>query len=300
MFFLVSTEELGSKLFVGLNLNIEKFYWIILHAETMNILEIIVEHKKGELAKLPDQKVDSDLLKRALNQRGDVRDFEKALRNPRRGKVSLIAEVKKASPSAGVICSDFHPVEIAKQYETCGATCISVLTDVKFFEGNPEYLKAIRQNVSLPLLRKDFIIDQRQIYESIQLGADAILLIVSILEQEKLRFFHKLITQAGLSALVEVHNEDELNIALDVGATLIGINNRDLKTFKVDLNNSERLAEKIRTSPHGDSITIVAESGISTKTDVERLAKCGVNAILVGESLLRRGTIKERIEELLD
>lgn len=266
----------------------------------MNILEIIVEQKKKEIASLPEQEITVELLRQNINSRGGTRDFFKALKNPRRGKMALIAEVKKASPSAGVICENFDHLNIACEYEKNGASCISVLTDVKFFQGAPEYLSQIRQKVSLPLLRKDFIIDERQILESIRLGADAILLIVSILEKEKLKRFHDLITGSGLSALVEVHDEDELMTAIDIGAKLIGINNRNLKTFKVDLSTTERLAKKARSLPRGDEFVIVAESGISKKADVQHLYEAGANAILVGESLLRKGTIAERINELLD
>ena len=159
--------------------------------------------------------------------------------------MALIAEVKKASPSAGVICKDFDPVRIAKEYEAAGASCLSVLTDEKFFQGSLDYLRQIRAAVKLPLLRKDFIIDERQILEAIEWGADAILLIVAILDDARLKRFHSLATEAGLAALVEVHDETELDRALAAGASLIGVNNRDLKTFKVDLATTERLAARL-------------------------------------------------------
>jgi indole-3-glycerol phosphate synthase len=209
----------------------------------------------------------------------------------------LIAEVKKASPSAGVICEDFDPVRIAKTYESAGTSCLSVLTDEKFFQGSLEYLKQIRSAVRVPLLRKDFIIDERQIPQSIEWGADAILLIVSILTDEQLRSFHTLAQSAGLAILVEVHDEKELDRAIGIGAALIGVNNRDLKTFKVDLATTERLANHIRNSGH-DAL-LVAESGIHTRADVERLRSCGAGAILVGESLMRHGDIAAKIAELL-
>jgi indole-3-glycerol phosphate synthase len=266
----------------------------------MTILDTIVEQKKKEIENLPSEEITVDFLRAMIQSRGGTRDFYRALKNPRRGKVSLIAEVKKASPSAGIICENFDHLRIAGEYEKNGATCISVLTDEKFFQGAPKYLTEIRQKVSLPLLRKDFTIDERQIPESIRLGADAILLIVSILERDKLKRFLDLITGAGLSALVEVHNEEELKISLDIGAKLIGINNRNLKTFKVDLATTERLAKIVRNNPAGKDIIIVAESGISTKSDVQQVYNAGANAILVGESLLRKGSIPERISELLD
>ena len=215
-------------------------------------------------------------------------------------RVALIAEVKKASPSAGIICKDFDPVRIAKEYEAAGASCLSVLTDEKFFQGSLDYLRQIREAVKIPLLRKDFIIDERQILEAIEWGADAILLIVAILDDERLKKFHSLAAAAGLAVLVEVHDEAELERAIAIGAELIGVNNRDLKTFKVDLANTERLAAKLFSSigPR-DSSLLVAESGIHTRTDVERLAKCGAGAILVGESLVKGGNIAAKVNELL-
>jgi indole-3-glycerol phosphate synthase len=265
----------------------------------MNILDTIVEQKKLEIARLPKRSISVDDLKAALQSRGGVRDFAGALRKPKVGRVGLIAEVKKASPSAGVICKDFDPVRIAKQYEAAGASCLSVLTDEKFFQGALEYLKQIREVVKLPLLRKDFIIDERQILEAVEWGADAILLIVAILSDVQLRHFHELATKAGLTALVEVHDEAELERALAAGSIVVGVNNRDLKTFKVDLATTERLAVKLRAAAGGTGKLLVAESGIHTRADVERLEKCGSQAILVGESLVKQGDIKSKAAELL-
>ncbi len=265
----------------------------------MTILDTIVKQKREEVKQLPEKSYSETDFIAAVNKRGGVRDFYQALKNPTRGDIALIAEVKKASPSAGIICADFDPVKIAKRYASAGASCISVLTDVKFFQGSPEYLGLIRKELKIPLLRKDFIIDERQIYESIELGADAILLIVSILDFERLKHFHNLITSAGLNALVEAHNEEELELALSIKAKIIGINNRDLKTFKVDIGATERLAKKIRNSPGGDSILIVAESGIRDRDDVVRLKKSSANAILVGESLLRTDSVEENIRKLI-
>src|SRR5262245_48956092 len=201
----------------------------------MNILETIVLQKESEVAKLPERLIAAGDLRDAMLERSERRDFVGALRRPRRGPIALIAEVKKASPSAGVICENFDPVRIAKEYEAAGASCLSVLTDGKFFQGSLEYLRQIRDAVKLPLLRKDFIIDERQILEAIEWGADAILLIVAILSDEQLKRFHSLTIEAGLAALVEAHDEKELERAMGIGAQLIGVNNRDLKTFKVDL-----------------------------------------------------------------
>lgn len=259
----------------------------------MNILDKIVEEKKREIAKLPMRIIAAGDLRDALLEHGERRDFIKALTHPR-GGVPLIAEVKKASPSAGIICKDFDPIRIAKEYEAAGASCLSVLTDEKFFQGSLDYLRQIRAAVKLPLLRKDFIIDERQILEAIEWGADAILLIVSILTDDQLKKFHTLAMDAGLAALVEVHDAAEMDRALKIGAELIGINNRDLKTFKVDLATTENLAAKL-----GHGKILVAESGIHTRADVERLKKCGASAILVGESLLRGGDIKTKIRELI-
>src|SRR5688572_14539567 len=217
----------------------------------MNILDTIVEQKKLEVAKLPERLIAAGDLRDAMLEHGERRDFLAALRKPRAGDVALIAEVKKASPSKGVICENFDPVRIAKEYEAAGASCLSVLTDEKFFQGSLDYLREIRAAVKLPLLRKDFIIDERQILEAIEWGADAILLIVAILDDERLRRFHALAMEAGLTALVEVHDEEELDRALAAKAQLIGVNNRNLKTFKVDLATTEQLAAKLKVAPAG-------------------------------------------------
>jgi len=267
----------------------------------VNILDAIIEQKKAELARLPKRTVSVADLKAALAKRASRRDFIAALRRPKAGSIALIAEVKKASPSAGVICPDFDPVRLAKEYEAAGAACLSVLTDEKFFQGSRQHLKQIRAAVKLPLLRKDFIIDERQILEAIEWGADAILLIVAVLNDAQLKHLHSLAAEAGLAALVEVHEEAELNRALAIDAQLIGVNNRDLKTFKVDLATTERLARKVAVSGRDarQSKILVAESGIDARADVERLARCGAKAILVGESLMKSGNIQAKVKELL-
>ena len=267
----------------------------------VNILEAIVEQKKAELARLPKRTVTVADLTAALAKRASRRDFIAALRRPKAGSIALIAEVKKASPSAGVICPDFDPVRIAQQYEAAGASCLSVLTDERFFQGSLNHLKQIRTAVKLPLLRKDFVIDERQFLETVEWGADAILLIVAILTDAQLKHFHSLASDAGLAALVEVHDETELERALAIDARLIGINNRDLKTFNVDLGTTERLAKKA-SARGGDALQsriLVAESGIRKRADVERLARCGARAILVGESLMEQGNIQTKAKELL-
>ena len=263
----------------------------------MDILDQIVAQKRVEVAGLPQIKVTPEALKQAADKSGPRRDFVRALQSRRKGATALIAEVKKASPSAGIICADFDPVRIAREYEAAGASCLSVLTDEKFFQGSLNYLRQIRQAVNLPLLRKDFIIDARQIIEAIEYGADAILLIVAILTDAQLGEFSQLAERAGVAALVEVHDESELDRAIAAGARLIGVNNRDLKTFKVDLATTERMAERLRSANH--EAILVAESGVHNRADVERLRASGASAILVGESLMRHGNIREKIAELL-
>lgn len=240
------------------------------------ILDEIVAHKKQELASmLPPTK-----------------SFYAALKNNR--EVTLIAEVKKASPSKGVIRADFNPLEIACIYNDNGAGAISVLTEEKFFQGSPAYIEALRRSINLPLLRKDFIIDPIQIYEARLLGADAILLIAAILKDELLIKFQQLAGDLGLDCLVEVHTVEELGRVLNTGARIIGINNRDLQTFKTDLSTTFRLRDKIK-NPH---IAVVSESGINTRQDVIAMAQHGIDAILVGEALIRENDIAAKVREL--
>jgi indole-3-glycerol phosphate synthase len=265
-----------------------------------NILEQIVAHKLRELEGWPAYSVSTATLEDAVRNHGARRDFAGALRRrPTAGlPLSLIAEVKKASPSAGVIRPDFDPVRIASQYEQAQADCLSVLTEEKYFQGSLGHLKAIRQQVSLPLLRKDFMVDERQIVEAIEWGADAILLIVAILDDTRLQRFLNLASAAGLGALVEVHDETELERALALGATLIGVNNRNLKTFEVNLATTERLASILWQKRSPSEVLLVSESGIHSRADTERLARCGAGAVLIGESLMRETDISAKIREL--
>lgn len=260
-----------------------------------NILDKIVAVKREEVARLEahPRATGRENLLWATKAFGPRRDFADALRYPRRGNVGLIAEVKKASPSAGVIKADFDAVRIAQAYEAAGASCLSVLTDEQFFQGSLKFLQQIRDAVQLPLLRKDFIIHERQILESIEAGADAILLIVAILNDEELRRLHHLARSAGLAVLVEVHDEAEMRRALAAEVEVIGINNRDLKTFTVDLATTEKLAAMAKGR------ILVAESGINKRGDVERLERCGAQAILVGESLMRATNLESKVAELL-
>jgi indole-3-glycerol phosphate synthase len=259
----------------------------------VNILGTIVAEKKLEVAKLRPQ---AGQLKQVASVHRDFRDFAGAL--CRDDGVALIAEVKKASPSAGLIVKDFDPIRIARDYENAGATALSVLTDEKFFQGRLEYLQLIRDAVKLPLLRKDFIIDELQIYEAAAHGADAILLIVAILDDAQLKGFRELASQIRLATLMEVHDEAELDRALVSGAEIIGVNNRDLRDFSVSLATTEKLAAKMKRGMCGKH-TLVAESGIHSRADVERVAEAGANAILVGESLMRSGDIAAKVKELL-
>lgn len=265
----------------------------------MNILEKIVEHKKTELDLLPKRPASAEHLRWAVKTHGQRRDFASALRFPRHGAAALIAEVKKASPSAGVIRENFDPVAIARDYEAAGASCISVLTDEKFFQGSKESMRQIRDAVHLPILRKDFIIDARQILEAIEYGADCVLLIVSILNDLELKLFISMASEAGLDTLVEVHDEVELQRALDAGANLIGINNRDLRTFRVSLDTSVDLIAKARASTIGQRRIYVSESGIHNAQDVRKLAASGANAVLVGEAIMREQDIQAKVRELL-
>ena len=222
------------------------------------------------------------------------RDFAGALRGRRAGgRAALIAEVKKASPSAGVIRADFDPVAVAQAYDAAGADCLSVLTDERFFQGHDTYLQAVKAAISLPVLRKDFIVDPYQIYEARLLGADAVLLIAAALRADKLTHYHELALMLGLTPLVEVHTEPEMETALAANAKLIGINSRDLKRFVTDLGVVERLAAMV---PEG--VTLVAESGIKTVDDVARVARAGAHAVLVGETLMRAPDIGAAVKEL--
>jgi indole-3-glycerol phosphate synthase len=255
-------------------------------------LKTILEVKQKEVARLLPR---AELLRAAALARNEFRGFAAALDlGPE--ALGLVAEVKKASPSAGVIAADFDPVAIAKAYEAAGAHCISVLTDEQFFQGHLGYLAQIRKAVQLPLLRKDFTIHETQIWEASIAGADAILLIVAALEQPLLESLYKEAELCQLDVLVEVHTQEELDRALDLGAKLIGINNRNLHTFTVDLATTEELSEEV---PEG--VTLVSESGLKTRSDSQRVFQAGCNAILVGESLMRAGleAIPQQVQELL-
>ena len=265
-----------------------------------NKLDEILQDKQTEVGRLLPN---LEKLKAAARTREDFRSFSTALggalRDQNEGEgygtsvLSVIAEVKKGSPSAGTIDPDFDAVAIAKSYEAAGANALSILTDEKYFQGNLAFLKQIREVVDLPLLRKDFIIHEAQIYEAVIAGADAILLIVGALEQDEL--IHLLDVAAGcqLDVLVEVHNLEEMERALETDASIIGVNNRNLRTFEVDLTTTESLSEEV-----GPSHILVSESGIFTGEDTAKIQSWGADAILVGEALMRAEDRNAKVAEL--
>jgi indole-3-glycerol phosphate synthase/phosphoribosylanthranilate isomerase len=257
----------------------------------MTILDEIFAYKRSELVErkraLPLADVQAEA-KRAV----PPRDFVAALRESP-SRPALIAEVKRASPSRGLLVQDFDPLHLARTYQQNGAAAISVLTDEHFFQGHLDYLKAIRAEVDLPLLRKDFVFDPYQVYEARAAGADAILLIVAMLSDEELHALHRLAHELGMAALVEVHDEPELRRALALQPRLIGVNNRDLRTFQVDIETTARLRRFVLPD-----VTLVAESGIHTPANVDRLAQIGVDAILVGESLVVAEDTGAKVREL--
>lgn len=233
-----------------------------------------------------------DEVKRLAAAAPPPRDFFAALAAP--GPIRLIAEVKKASPSKGIIRADFDPVAIAKIYEAHGATCLSVLTDEKFFQGHLDYLTAVKQAVGLPILRKEFILDPYQVYEARAAGADAVLLIAECLDDCGLRSLHNLIVELGMTPLVEFYEPANLKRVVEAGASLIGVNNRNLHTFEVDLGHSMRMHEQVP-----QECVFVSESGIAGRAEAVRLQEAGIEAMLVGESLMRKPDIGAAVDELL-
>lgn len=254
------------------------------------ILAEIIAHKRAEVAELDSAGYFRGL--RGLPPPGPVRDFAAALRGPR-GTVRLIAEIKRASPSKGILRADLDPAAQARVYAANGAAAISVLTERRYFRGDPADLRAVRTAVDLPVLRKDFIVTAEQVRESRAIGADAILLIVAALGDGDLRELLRLAGELGLHTLVEVHTEEEMERALTAGAEIIGINNRDLRTFRVDLDTTRRLAAMVPPE-----CTLVAESGIFTAGDVRQVGLWGAHAVLVGEALVREADAAAKVREL--
>ena len=254
------------------------------------ILDNIIAKRKEQLLKEKQAVPLAEMVKKASGIITPKKGIKSALS---KDGISFISEDKKASPSKGIICEDFHPVRIAKEYEKAGASAISVLTEEYYFKGSSNYLSQIRDEVEVPLLRKDFIFDEYQIYEARVIGADAILLIAGILTTSEIIEFRKIAGSLGLDCIVEVHNEEELEKALKADCDIIGINNRDLKTFNVSLETTKKLASKI---PQGK--IIVSESGIVTRDDIVFVKNARANAVLIGETLMRSENIKSTLDEL--
>ena len=256
----------------------------------MTILDKLAEHAKERVAEAKKDISLSEICRLAMSMPKGGFEFENALRSD---DISFICECKKASPSKGLIAGDFPYLQIAKDYEAAGADCISVLTEPKWFLGSNEYLKEIAAGVSIPCLRKDFTVDEYMIYEAKTLGASAVLLIVSILSETQLREYIKICDELGLSALVEIHDETEAFTAINAGAAIIGVNNRNLKDFSVDTENSRRLRNLIPRD-----IIFVSESGVKTADDVQALREIGADAVLVGETLMKAENKCNKLKEL--
>ena len=256
----------------------------------MTILDELANYAKERVA-LAKQNISIKELKAdALTLPRGGFEFEKALK---KDDIAFICECKKASPSKGLIAEDFPYLQIAKEYESAGADCISVLTEPKWFLGSDFYLRKIAETVNIPCLRKDFTVDKYMIYEAKCLGASAVLLICSILSEKQIKEYLEICDTLGLSALVEAHDEAEVKTALNCGARIIGVNNRNLKDFSVDTDNSRRLRRLIP-----EDVIFVSESGVKTKQDVQSLREIGVNAVLIGETLMRAADKKQKLSEL--
>lgn len=256
----------------------------------MTILDQLADHARERVSEAKRKMSPKDLKQQALSMQKGSFAFEKALR---KDGISFICECKKASPSKGLIAPEFPYLQIAEEYEAAGADCISVLTEPKWFLGSDKYLKEIADAVSIPCLRKDFTVDEYMIYEAKVLGASAVLLICSILGESEIREYLQICDEFGLSALVETHDEREVQMALDAGARMIGVNNRNLKDFSVNTDNSRRLRELIPSE-----VLFVSESGVQTAEDVAALRAIGADAVLIGETLMRAADKKAKLAEL--
>jgi len=260
-----------------------------------NILEEIYQHKLVEVRQRKKELSVQEICAQIKCRENKPKDFFSALKNKdEKGEIGLICEIKKASPAHGIIREDFDHLQIAKTYTESGATCLSILTDEKYFQGANHYLQEVRAITDLPILRKDFIVDTYQIYEAKMLGADCILLIVAMLDDEKLIELEKCAFDAGLSVLIEVHSEEELQRASKLKSKLIGINNRNLKTLKVDLQTSLDLCRQVPKD-----YVLISESGIKDRLDVELLQQAGINCFLIGEHFMRQKNIAKALKEIL-
>lgn len=255
-----------------------------------SILQQLADYAKERTQAQKQLVSPGEMKEKALSLPKGSFEFEKALRSP---ELSFICECKKASPSKGIISHDFPYLDIARQYSQAGADCISVLTEPKWFLGKDEYLSQISQAVDIPCLRKDFTVDEYMIYQAKILGAKAVLLICSILSAKQIKEFIGITDTLGISALVEAHNSDEVKTALDCGARIVGVNNRDLRDFSVDTNNSAALRSLVPKD-----VLFVSESGINTAEDVRAVKQAGADAVLIGEALMRAPDISEKLREL--
>ncbi|MFC1631967.1 indole-3-glycerol phosphate synthase TrpC [Candidatus Omnitrophota bacterium] len=256
------------------------------------ILDEIIAQKKKEVAEAKSGISQEELIERIADGRQPQRNFKRAITQSE--QISLIGEIKKASPSKGILRPDFQPLEIAREYQSAGTGALSILTDQKFFQGELSYLERIRQIVTLPLLRKDFIIDEYQIYRSLFHGADAVLLIAGILSSEQLSYFHSLCAQLNLDAVCEVHDQQDLEKVLSAGCLIVGINNRNLNDFSEDLKVTERLIKMI---PRGK--VVISESAIKSRADVKYLQGLGIDAVLIGEAFMRSQNITASVRKLM-
>lgn len=256
----------------------------------MTILDQLADHARERVVEAKKKIPLEEIKRQALSMPKGNFAFENALKKP---GISFICECKKASPSKGLIAPDFPYLQIAKEYEAAGADCISVLTEPKWFLGSDEHLKEIASTVNTPCLRKDFTVDEYMIYEAKVLGASAVLLICSILAEEELREYIYLCDELGLSALVEAHDEAEVRVAVNAGTRIIGVNNRNLKDFSVDTDNSRRLRALIPKD-----VLFVSESGVKSAEDVAKLRTIGADAVLIGETLMRANDKKAKLDEL--
>ena len=256
----------------------------------MTILDKLAEHAVERVKAVKERVSIDEVISRAMALPTGNFAFEKALKKP---DISFICECKKASPSKGVIAENFPYLEIAKEYEAAGADCISVLTEPKWFMGSDEYLREIAATVKIPCLRKYFTVDEYQLYEAKVLGAQAVLLICSILSAEQIKEYIKICDTLGISALVEAHDENEVKLAVNSGARIIGVNNRNLRDFSVNTDNSRRLRELVP-----DNVIFVSESGVQTAEDVQKLREIGTDAVLIGETLMRAEDKKSKLREL--